>query len=177
MRRLVMAIVLLWGMAACCQEENEEVTPAYGTASALLNGQPWEIKPSGAGNSACYPTRLSMNFAYSNKEGLLRNSLEIGNFPKSIGTYNLLRFNPLENDCFSERITALFGTWQEDGDVVGEIYDVDEEARNELVITVYDSSAQRLEGTFQATMVARNMKDQMILDLQTPYKYKVYFQL
>ena len=151
MTRLFIVISLLWG-AFACNGDDEATRPDYGTASALLNGEPWDIRPIGAGTSPCYPNTLSMRFEHYSEDGGLISAFAFTNFPAQAGKYYLYRHILGRQDCGTDSTSASFGTLLQGGHVLGEAFHVVEAANNRFVVTSYDSVAQRINGEFRVTM-------------------------
>lgn len=159
MKCLPIGLILLVSLTACSDDDvicEAETSPYYGEADLLLNGQPFTFAAI-AGNSGCNESNLTLSLGYYDEGGLARMSLGIGNFPNRVGSYKIPRIDAGGvGECTLDTLYTSFYTLE--GDALGEAFHIVEETENnELIITHYDSAAQRLEGRFSMTLAVTEL--------------------
>jgi hypothetical protein len=145
--------ILFFYLILCCFSCKKELTQPTGniainTAKAKFNGHPWEAF------GAIYELtlksfKMDSVFVFE-KDPYLRNSFGIVNPPIKVGCYTLCKADLSGAVNKGDKITALFSTAIDGGDVGGAIYDLDESKKNYLEIIYVNEAKTEVEGRFQA---------------------------
>ncbi|MCH7525096.1 MAG: hypothetical protein IIC74_08820 [Bacteroidetes bacterium] len=142
--------MLIFGLIAC--NKDDDFSPVkIGNATALKNGVGWsanvyyftENSPSNLG--------FSMGMEVYNNEGLRRENISFIRFKNHFNPQTIYPTNyQIENDS----IRIFYSTILDDGDVVGDIYDIDTTATNNFIqITSYNSSRAEIKGIFNVSLI------------------------
>ena len=153
-KNLFITIVLSLGLLACSEDEDPKASRDLGEATLVLNGKPAEFTVL-AGSWRCDSDNLSLSITRLGADLTKGVSVYLGNFPAKEGKYALHKRESSHDDCIlntthgsalaygGETLVAMYGILEDKGP-------------NELIITHYDSVAQRLEGHFQTTLAVED---------------------
>jgi hypothetical protein len=146
-KALLFAALLLFIFYSCSKKDNNLY---YGTASAIVNGVPWQTNDVRCGYLNCRANELSMTFDKYSSEGFLRESYVFQKFkPDNI---LLQQLYPLTSSpCYNDTIESAYATSEDDGDVVKAFYEVINNENSYLKIESYNPSTKEISGSFTAT--------------------------
>ena len=131
-------------------------TMEHGALTACRNGKNWE----GGGQAGIYAERDSMFAVGGNTytyDGIWREVLGISEVPLQLGKYTVFK-HPLGVGGFIGKTTASFTTIVSDGDLIGDVYDLDESQNNYVEITALDTIANKVAGYFELHFVVQQPK-------------------
>lgn len=156
MLRYTFVIITLSLLFSACRKD-----PAYlvipdpdasnSEASALLNGEEWYAYMNW--DTKLYSPRDTYAFYFAvTQDNILRQKLTFDQIPLKVGLYPLSESIPgIWDDHIS---TGRFGTFLEDGDVVGERYHSSSDtAFHFFILDRYDPIKQEVEGRFQIELI------------------------
>ena len=140
----------LW---SCNSADDEEVIMNNGTASALLNGEVWEMVPAAAYSPNCQSGQPTLYITISMGDEYLLEYLSIHNIslPVRLGTYSKMNSSLRCNS--KDSLSVHYYTLVE-LDQPAKVFDIVEEADNVLTITEYDSLNRTVSGTFKMTLAS-----------------------
>lgn len=151
MKQIIILLFLSLFIFSKCKKEKDEVKNNYfGYAKAQINGQPFEGKARG-GFLYKNPDSLMLNF--ERWEGLILKE-EIG-FIKAAKSGRQKVYKQDYTQITQTKLTSLYGTFSDDGDVICDHYNVFEadSITNHLTITSYNEATKEVAGTFDVTYI------------------------
>ena len=157
-----LTFVLLIGLFASCKKDELPNVPIYepgemlfGSASGKKAGHDWQA--SGIGLSHTNSTEFwGAVLATRSKEGFLREEITLGFISTNLGLYQVAQ------ERTNAELTSSYFTFQDDGDVIEDIYDVDEDSPLNIArIIKVDTLAKVIEGVFTATYKIRDPQDKV----------------
>ncbi|MEY4903603.1 MAG: hypothetical protein RLZZ292_1418, partial [Bacteroidota bacterium] len=165
MKKILFFYLILFYVS--CKKELTQATGdiAINTAKAKFNGHPWEafgtIYKLQLEKKLITSFKMDSVFVFENNP-YLRNSFGIVNPPIKVGCYTLCKADLSGAVNKGDKITALFSTAIDGGDVGGAIYDLDESKKNYLEIIYVSEDTTEVEGRFQAyfNRIGNNEPDQ-----------------
>jgi hypothetical protein len=145
--------------------------PSLGTLRAKMNGQEWNetykhayqvvqcaiVPPSTA--LPCNDDRLDLLSELYSPEGYLRQKLYFIKIPRLKGRYQIVPSVYLHCNEQDPVYGELY-TLNQDGDVVGDVYNTLEGADNYFQIDKIDNQTQEIKGSFQLTLVMEKRGDE-----------------
>ncbi|TAK50393.1 MAG: hypothetical protein EPO28_00435 [Saprospiraceae bacterium] len=167
MRKFIILISFIAIVISCKKEDTGFPIPiyqpgpmTYGKATAVKATENWTASAYGQEEDWSEGTVSVIAQTYS-EEGFLREILSFQEVPKKIGKYNLSKtISP--NDGL---VLASYGNIIDDGDVLGDYYNLDLNATDNFVEVTYIDTLERIiRGKFTATFV---------IDLTGAYKEKI----
>lgn len=155
--------VLIAITISCKKEKSELVGRYFGEITALKNNANWSTKyVSGLVNYPCFEGKLSVDFLTFNSEGFMRETMTLFNIPKEKGTFKISRVNP-SNYCIDSSVQAFYATKLDDGDVLGDTYEVLPE-QNFINIISYNPVTKEIKGSFQVSFIIVNRINPLAAD-------------
>ena len=156
-----LTFILLIGLFASCKKDELPDVPIYepgemlfGSASGKKAGHDWQA--SGIGISHPDSSYWGIILATRSEEGFLRETIGLGFITATPGLYKIARRHG-KDITNSDYITS-----QDDGDVIEDVYDVDEGSPLNIArITKVDTLAKVIEGVFTATYKIRDPQDKV----------------
>lgn len=155
-------LACLLSLGACKEEEEPSLIPDYywGEASALKNGKEWQPLIYGItlrGISRQYGILMDV----FSEQGFRRERLTFGYLKKDrIDSFPVLADSIFKNEnnfpnelIYSDSCDATHSTMIDDGDVVGDFYDVDQTKDNYIEIVEYDEESGEVSGRFEVTFI------------------------
>lgn len=136
------------GFFTACKKDN--IPDEYsGTATAKLNGIPWEAHVRATGNVPAYGNDIGLDIQTFDEKGYKETSLSFEKVPLGLNSYQLAG----ANWYFDEgSIGANYFTLEPGGDVNSDTYDLDTLATtNYFEVLHYDSITHDIEVRFDAT--------------------------
>lgn len=137
---------------------------SWGSFSAKMNGKVWgqsypngfqEIRghtTSGGTNiNQCPEESYWILLEWYNKQGFNREELFLKKIPLKAGKYKVIPFTP--NCQMTDPIYAIFYTSIDDGDVLGDTYNLLPTYDNFVQVDNYDNYTKEIRGKFQLTFV------------------------
>ncbi len=144
-------IFMLFLFCTSCKKETTkpsgEVALSHGIAK--FNGHNWEAIGLINEYKGIKSFSLDSSFIFEN-EWYNRNTLTILNAPIEVGCYKLCQSDSSGRIVKKGRITALFGTSIDGGDVNGATYILDETKKNNIEIIYVNEDKTEIEARFQA---------------------------
>lgn len=129
----------------------------FGYAKALKNEHDWMASVYGFQYDMPNDSHFFMHFNTYLSGIYLRESLIIGKIPKAKGTYSIIKTSM--NDTYSDKAIASYDISEDDGDVAGDSYFVDEDANhNKVEVTYIDTIAGIVRGKFSVTFLIKEPK-------------------
>ena len=157
-----LTFILLLGLFASCKKDELPDVPIYepgemlfGSASGKKAGYNWQA--SGIALSHTNSNEFwGAVLATRSKEGFLREEITLGFINTNLGLY------PVAQERTDMELTSSYFTFQDDGDVLEDIYDVDEGSLLNIArITKVDTLTKVIEGIFTATYKIRDPQDKV----------------
>jgi len=145
MRNLVLILLLIGVYFSSCSDDDENPFGFTGSATAIKNGENWKSGLRVAKNLP-YDIGIDLIFTVLSKEGFQRESLSIFRVKTILGQQSIFLTNSqIQNDS----IGTFYATLIDDGDVLGDIYEVDTTASNNYVeLTSIDKNKCEISGVF-----------------------------
>jgi len=137
----------------CLACGDDEPSPFGTEITASWNGEPWAGlinggKTQGVNGKLCELPTVSIAINKFNNAGFWRESLVFKKIYPQLGTYTLEITQPCDIDTLTG---ANYYTLQDDGDVLGDTYQVLESEDNFIAITAVNDAQTAISGTFQVT--------------------------
>ena len=157
-----LTFVLLIGLFASCKKDELPDVPIYepgemlfGSASGKKAGHDWQA--SGIGLSHTNSDELwGINIGTESEEGFLRETLVLSFITARPGQYKIAQ------EHANGSLVSYYITSQDDGDVVEDIYDLDESSFSNIArIIKVDTLAKVIEGVFTVTYKIRDPQDKV----------------
>ncbi|MCK5443078.1 MAG: hypothetical protein KAJ23_14415 [Maribacter sp.] len=149
MARIGMLIVLLFIAVGCSKDDSEDGF-YNGSATALKNGEAWKAKAF-FGESTDNPGKFLLTIDVHNNQGFWRESLGI---QKINNVFVAQQVGHYLADSSFEGALVSYSTFIDDGDVLGDFYELDTiAADNHFQLTRYNSSKGEIEGVFNISYV------------------------
>lgn len=147
MNKLIQLIIISIILAGCQKDEaiSPFVWPYWGEASALKNGVIWKPKVIGIVDNDNIG-RYNLVFDLYNNKDFLRNNLTIHGLNRGI-----IKLFSINSDSVPQPISSLFATIIEDGDVLGDVFNLDKAKDNFVEIT--ELNGDEIKGKFNITFV------------------------
>ena len=157
-----LTFILLLGLFSSCKKDELSNVPIYepgemlfGSASGKKAGHDWQASGIAFTNSDD-DNFWGILFATRSKEGFLRESIGLGFITSKPGLYKIAK-EYTNGVLISDYITS-----QDDGDVVEDVYDLDESSFSNIArIIKVDTLAKVIEGVFTATYKIRDPQDKI----------------
>jgi hypothetical protein len=147
----------IFGLIFCligCNKDSPIPDRYTGTANALKNGASWEAVcyvDSIRIHDWSYPPYYILRMEVYEHRGFIRESFGISAFKLNHNTQKILR--PY-NDNPEGLVAGSYLTIKDDGDVLGDIYDLDTTATKDFIqITDFNERKEEVEGVFNVTFV------------------------
>ena len=157
-----LTFVLLLGLFSSCKNDELPNVPIYepgemlfGSASGKKAGHDWLA--SGIALSHTDSDKFwGIVIGTESKEGFLREEITLGFISTNLGLYQVAQ------ERANTELTSSYFTFQDDGDVLEDIYDVDEGSLLNIArITKVDTLTKVIEGVFTATYKIRDPQDKI----------------
>ncbi|NCP91150.1 MAG: hypothetical protein GW827_13125 [Flavobacteriales bacterium] len=151
MAKHLILFILIFSFMACNKDDDNLVPDTYtGTASALKNGEEW--------NALAYfdeintsPSSFILRVDVYNNEGLWRETFDIR---RVLANFSIQEITSTDNQNELGLLSADYSTILSDGDVLGDIYDLDTTATNNFIqITSYNPSRAEINGIFNVSLI------------------------
>lgn len=141
-------IILFIGLPSCKKENVSTISDIYwGEVSATKNGEPW----TGKIFARLSNTRFNVIVDVYNEQKFLREVFRIFKIPIQEQWNKIDSIKPNVDTALTR---ASYATLVDDGDVVGDIFNVlDGESENFVTITSYNEETNEVKGNFQVTFV------------------------
>ncbi|MCH7523985.1 MAG: hypothetical protein IIC74_02980 [Bacteroidetes bacterium] len=150
MTKKLLLFILIVIIMACINDDN--IGPdKIGEVTALKNGIEWSANIYNFGKSLPFDIGFSMGIKVYNNKGFLREDLYFYRFQNHFNPQTIYLTNAhVENDSVGVFYTTLI----DDGDVLGDIYDLDTTTTNNFIqITSYNSSKAEIKGIFNVSLI------------------------
>jgi len=145
-----------------CEDDEPSVFGTDITAfknGAFWTGQIYGGKTQGINGKLCELPTVDIAINKFNNAGFWRESLVFGKIYPIIGTYTLEITQACDVDTLAG---ANYYTLQDDGDVLGDTYEVLESEDNFIAITAVNDAQTAISGTFQVTFVLDDSRPKVI---------------
>ena len=144
---LLIALTTMVIFAAC---KKDKIPDEYsGTATAKLNGTPWEAHVRATGNVPAYGDAIGLDIKTFDEKGHDKTCLSLQKIPIFLGSFEMAGSNWNFDDL---RIRANYFTFEPGGDAFSDTYDLDTLANtNYFEVLRYDSITHDIEVRFDAT--------------------------
>ena len=150
MKNLLISLIFVMTLQSCREEPSLIPDIYWGEASATKNGQPWSGLIYAQPNEP-YGYWFDISIRVFNTQEFLRESLFFFKIPYAIQNNQI---DTIEARVDTTRTGAFYATLVDDGDVVGDIFDVyNGESENYISVTSYDKSSGEVRGEFAVTFV------------------------
>ena len=148
-KHLILAILIL-ALGACSKDDGSN-TEVIGNASALKNGIEWNSYINYFSKNKPFNIGFDIGIVKYNEEGLPREGLSFFRLLNNFDSQAIYLTNSqIENDSTG----VFYSTILEDGDVLGDIYELDTTATNNFIqITNYNSERAEIKGKFNVSLV------------------------
>ena len=157
MRTIILCTLLL--SLFSCHKDDMPIYQAgdmeHGSLNACRNGKNWEA----SGTVYRYLGKVDtfgLGGSTYTEEGSWREALGIGEVPLRVGKYTVSK-NPLSGGFFGKPV-AGYSTMTSDGDVLEDIYLLDEDCNNYIKVTKLDTIANKVAGYFELHFVVQQPK-------------------
>ncbi len=148
-RQLILFILIL-GLMACNKDDGLIPDIYTGTATALKNGEEWNSLVS-FDEMSSFPSSFILSTGVYNNEGHLREIFDIRRIRPNM---NIQEITSTDNQNDLDLLSADYSTILDDGDVLGDIYDLDTTATDNFIqITNYNASRAEIKGIFNVSLV------------------------
>lgn len=150
-KHLILAILIL-ALGACSKDDGSLIPNIYtGTASALKNGKEWSSLAYFEVMNSYNPKTFILRTDVYNDSGIWRETFDIR---RILPNFDIQEITSTDNQNTLDLLSAGYGTLIEDGDVVGDIYELDTTATNNFIqITNYNSERAEIKGKFNVSLV------------------------
>ncbi|MCW5924971.1 MAG: hypothetical protein KIS77_21805 [Saprospiraceae bacterium] len=154
MKHLFTILIAMMLFSACKKETQkpEEEVIYLGDAIAMKNGETWSAKTSGK-YFHTDPSKFSLLIENYTVDGYRRGSLFFRGMPFEEGKFffNILNYqSQAANDSVQ---TSTFHTMLDDGDVIGDSYQLVRDSAAWLTVRIKDAGISDIEGEFSAKFV------------------------
>jgi hypothetical protein len=146
-----MKYILILGLMICssCQKNDEKPELYWGSVSAIKNGIAWEAEIYAVENKP-YNQGFDIIIDKLNNRGFHREGLYFFKIPLKAGGYSL----SITGVRILDDLTgASYGTYLDDGDVVGDSFNLFEHDDMENRIEITEIRGKEIKGTFQVSFV------------------------
>ena len=128
----------------------------HGSLGACRNGKNWRA----GGTVYTYVEKddiWSLGGSTYTDDGIWREALSISEVPLQLGKHTVSKY-PLGMGGFIGKTTAVFFPIVSDGDVIGDVYNLDESQNNYVEVTTLDTIANKVAGYFELHFVVQQPK-------------------
>lgn len=152
MKHTICLLLVIAVFAACKKEEEsiklEKTFPGaidFGKAEAMRAGEPWQA--SAFANFHSDSSHIKMLFQTFSKEGSEREAYSLNEIPLKVGKYIIK--GSLSSGSYGDGFVGSgYGWLEDDGDVLGALYDHDDSVPGFLELTMVDTVAKKIAGKF-----------------------------
>ena len=157
MKQIILVSLLLF-VFSCRKDDMPIYSPGnmeHGSINACRNGKNWEA----SGAAYKYAERDSIfgiSFDTYTYDGILRETGGINEIPLQLGKYTVWRNS--YGGGFKEKTIGSYFTITSDGDVLEDVYHIDEDCKNYVKVTKLDTVANKVAGCFELHFVVEQPK-------------------
>jgi len=153
MKNIIILILLSLCFVTCSEDEIGEPALKPGDGEMLLNGELLELAGATA-FSNCGTGKFEVALVHTNESNGRRLQINMYNLPAQTGSYALQKEQSGQNRCTTNLLLTNARTSY--NNALAESFSIVESSTiNELIITHFDTIADRLEGRFQMTFVLK----------------------
>ncbi len=160
MKNIILLIILL-GFFGCSRSDEETLVSIYepgdmefGWCEGYKNGKPFVSSGEAKRYTVFTDQYFGIAFDTYTTEGFHREHIAFGAIPFSGGTFPISGRPPKVNDPIIEgMVGGFYSTSEDDGDVLEDVYLVNEDANNEIIISEVDTINNVVKGSFHVEWI------------------------
>lgn len=143
--------ILIFGLMACSKDDNPVPNIYTGIATASKNGEKWVSLAYFDVVNSSNPQSFILRTDIYNNVGFWRETFAIVRIQPN---FDVQEITSTDNQNDPNLLSIYYSTLLDDGDILGDIYDLDTTATNNFIqIISYNSSRAEIKGTFNVSLI------------------------